>query len=163
MIFGMIQYDARGQIQGVNVNAVAESETTLSHGAKKGDSSLLVFNASKWNRGGMIALGAKKDGSDLPNRRLIGPVKEIKLMGGDYKITLASPLKVDIPSETPVRMHMNRETFEYVKSVSAKGDFVFTGGTVDVLPKAQRAGLIIITKKPVHFKDIKVEVFPLKK
>ena len=58
---------------------------------------------------------------------------------------------------------MNRDTFEYVKSVSAKGDFVSTGGTIDVLPNAQRAALVIITKKPVYFKDIKVEVFPLKK
>ena len=84
-------------------------------------------------------------------------------MGGDYKVTLASPLKFDIPSETPVRMHLPRNTFEYVKTVSARNDFVTAGGTIDVLPNARRAGLIIITKKPVYFKDIKVEVFPLKK
>ena len=161
--FGMIQYDKKGQIHGVNINAVPDSETTLSHGAKKGDTSLMVFDGSKWSAKGMVALGAAKDKSDLPNRRLIGPVKSVKLMGGDYKVTLASPLKFDIPSETPVRMHLVRNTFEYVKTVSARNDFVTSGGTIDVLPKAERAGLLIITSRPVHFKDIKVEVFPLKK
>ena len=54
-------------------------------------------------------------------------------------------------------------TFECIKTIPAGENFVFGGGTIDVLPKAQRASLIIISPKPVYFKDIKVEVFPLKK
>lgn len=163
VFFGMIQYDKKGQIHGVHVNPVTDSETTLSHEAKKGDTSLMVFDASKWNPRNVVVLGAAKDQSDLPNRKMIGTVKSVKLMGGDYKVTLTSPLKANIPSESPVRVHTPRSTFEFVKIIYAQKDFAAVSGTIDVLPKAEKAALVIITPKPVYFKDIKIEVFPVKK
>ena len=157
--FGMAEWEPKGQIQGVHVNGVPESETMINQEAKAGDSYIYVFDGSKWAPKGMVALGAAKDGSDLPNRNLIGPITKVELTGGDYKVTLKSPLKKGIPSETPVRCHIPRETFEYVPNVTAKGDFVKTAGRIPVLPKATRGKIIIISPKPVEFRNIKLEVF----
>ncbi|MBQ9337764.1 MAG: hypothetical protein IJS14_10770 [Lentisphaeria bacterium] len=157
--FGMAEWDAKGQIQGVHVNGVPESETMLNHEAKAGDKYIFVFDASKWSAKGMVALGGVKDGSDLPNRNLIGPITKVELMGGDYKVTLKSPLKKDIPSETPARCHIPRETFEYVAVFTAKDEFVKAAGRVPVLPKANRGKVIIISPEPLEFRDIKLEAF----
>ena len=163
VVLGMIQYDAKGQIHGVHVNPAPESRSMLSHVAKKGDTFLLVFNASQWGPGGMIALNAAEDNSDLPNRNLIGPVKAVKLMGGDYRVDLASPLKKEIPSETFVRLHWPRATFENINAVSAGKDFVSAAGTIEVLPKALRGALILISSGPIAHKDIKLFEYPFKK
>ena len=44
---GMVQYDAKGRIHGVHVNAAAGTCSMLSHVAKKGDKYLMVFDASQ--------------------------------------------------------------------------------------------------------------------
>ena len=163
VVLGMVQYDAKGQIHGVHVNTAPNSRSMLSHIGKKGDTFLLVFDASQWGPGGMIALNAAKDDSDLPNRNLIGPVKAVKLVGGDYQVDLASPLKKEIPSETFVRLHWPRETFENIKAVSAGKDFVSASGTIDVLPKAQRAALVLTSSGPIAYKDVKLFEYPLQK
>ena len=157
--FGMAEWDPKGQIQGLHVNGVPESETMINQEAKAGNDYIYVFDASKWAPKGMVALGAAKDGSDLPNRNLIGPITKVELTGGDYKVTLKSPLKKDIPSETGVRCHIPRETFEYVAAFTAKDDFVKASGRIPVLPKANRGKIIIISPEPLEFREIKLEVF----
>ena len=163
VVLGMIQYDARGQIHGVYVNPAPESYSMLSHVAKKGDTHLMVFDASQWGPGGMVALNAAKDESDLPNRNLIGPVKSVKLMGGDYQVDLASPLKMEIPSETKLRLHWPRETFENIKVVSAGKDFVSAAGTIEVLPKALRGALILTSSGPIAYEDVKLVEYSVRK
>ena len=160
---GMVQYDAKGRIHGVHVNTAPGSCSMLSHVAKKGDKYLLVFDASKWGPKGMVAINAAKDDSDLPNRDLIGPVTAVKLIGGDYRVDLASPLKKEIPSETLVRLHWPRDTFENVKAVYAGTEPVTAGGTIDVLPKAKKATLVIASTGPVAFEDIKILAYPAQK
>ena len=157
--FGIAEWDAKGQIQGVHVNPIPDSETLINHVAKAGAQSIYVFDASKWTTGAMVALNAAKDGSDLPNRNLIGPITNIKHAGGDYLVTLKKPLDKDIASETPVRCQVPRETFEYVPTVTAKGEWTKAAGRVPVLTKAKRCKVIIITPKPVEFQNIKLEAF----
>lgn len=100
---GIQSYDKNNKpISGENVRYFDGTLTTVTADALKGESVLQVENASQYKKGWTVALSAKVDCSDLPNRNLIGGVKAIK----GNELTLQTPLKVDVAAGTKIRQHI---------------------------------------------------------
>ncbi|MBR2428002.1 MAG: hypothetical protein IKB16_14815 [Lentisphaeria bacterium] len=100
---GLQSYDKNMKpFGGDNVRSFDGTLTTVTADARKGEQVLQVENASKYKKGWIIALDAKEDYSDLPNRNLIGGVKAIN----GNELTLAQPLKQDVAAGTQIRQHI---------------------------------------------------------
>jgi len=117
---GFMVYDKTGRpINCINCSILPNTQTEVTADAKKGDSVLIVKDASKIRKSpyyGIVA-GAKKDLSDLPNRNLIGSgIKEIAKDGDSWKVTLVKPLLKDVKAGTSIRVH-------------SAGGYLYTAGT----------------------------------
>lgn len=100
---GLQSYDKNKKpISGDNVRSFDGTLTTITADALKGERVLQVENASAYKKGWVLALNAKEDYSDLPNRNLIGGVQKIN----GNELTLSKPLKNDVPAGTKLRQHI---------------------------------------------------------
>lgn len=96
--------EAKAPILRNSVNPIAGSETVLLADAKPGDTVIRVADAAKWKKSMVLALNAKSDMSDLPNRNLL-TVKDAAKNGDGWDLTLAAPLKVAVTKDAAVRFH----------------------------------------------------------
>ena len=105
---GLELYDVKKRLIGhchVVTYAGTESEVVS---ARKGDAFLIVkanpiYKKMKIN---VVAFGAKKDYSDIPNFDISPQTKGVKDMpDGNMQILLKKPLKKDYPAGTPIRLH----------------------------------------------------------
>lgn len=152
---GICQMDKYGRIiQGVNVNAVPGTESILTGPRKKGDNKLMVLDASKWQEGMMISLGGK-----IPAESLAGPIAGISKYSSDWGVFLANPLKKDVPSDLPVRLHRSGHTHNYVGIGALGKEFAPRGGFVKRWPGAVKFRILILSKQVLEFKDLKLEAF----
>ena len=107
--FAFLNYDKdMKRIEAYHVNAVKNTFTVVTKGAKKGEKLLTVKNGKAYRKGQYIAPYAKKDFSDLPNRAIQGntTIKEVKMLpSGEALLTLTRPLYKAIPAGTSVRAH----------------------------------------------------------
>ena len=111
LYLGFTAFDADGkQIQSVNVNAKAKSDTVVAKAASSGDSVIYVKDASGWDMktpNGYIVFNTKPDYSDLPNRDFIAvPQGNIKQNGDVWEITLKTPLTKNVAEGTGVRQQL---------------------------------------------------------
>ena len=114
---GFIPYDKNGKAIGAeSVNIQPGSETTVLKAGKVGDTKLILKNNSKWAVQYLyaVALNAKKDYSDLPNRDLL-PCSKVAVVNGNLEVTLKKPLAKAVAAGTPVRAHLG-------------GGYMYTGG-----------------------------------
>ncbi len=86
------------------VNPIDGTFTAVLADANPGDSTIRVADASKWNKSMMLAVGAKEDFSDLPNRNLLA-VKSAVKDGDGWNVELAAPLKVTVLKDSNIRFH----------------------------------------------------------
>lgn len=77
--------------------------------AEKDSSTILVDSYPDWSKGGLIALNAKEDLSDIPNTFLLSSkILDIKkLENGQASITLDKPLDSAIEKGTKIRINSN--------------------------------------------------------
>lgn len=125
-------------IASVNVNP--DSNTVMAQtaiDASRGDSTVIVKNASTWkklSKYAYLAFYAKEDLSDLPNRKLSSKVKQVTLReDGTIAVELRSPLKFDVPAGTGVRVHNDSSTFIYTGSqgyFKLAGEWKVLSGTI---------------------------------
>lgn len=108
MNLGFFVYDANGRaIFCQNICAVPNTFAKVLEAAQKGDKFIIVDKASKmgvrpWNN---LAINAKEDLSDLPNRNIVAEnIKSAEQTGQGWKISFATPLKKDIPAGTFIRL-----------------------------------------------------------
>lgn len=106
MYIGFKAYDKnRNEFQHVNVFPVKNSAATLTADAKKGDTVIMVSDASEWQKGSVPVTGAKEDLSDLPNYNTLPKVTAIEKAGEVWKVSLAAALKADLAKGTAMRQH----------------------------------------------------------
>lgn len=163
--FGVIEYNENGVIYGTQINPIPDSESLLQRTSPAGSKILHVFDTANWVSGMMVALDVKSDYSDLPNRKLVGPIEKMELKGGEWGVFLANPLKETVITETKVRVHMPRSSYEYVKTVQLNpNSFVRAEGMISVWPGAKKFKVLILNKNnQVELKNLKLEVFAPKK
>ena len=106
---GFMVYDKNGRpINCINCGILPNTQTEVTADAKKGDTVLIVKDASKIRKSpyyGIVA-GAKADLSDLPNRDIVASgIKDVAKDGESWKITLARPLVKDVKAGTSIRVH----------------------------------------------------------
>ena len=124
--FGFNMYQANGKVISTqNVHAIGGTLATVAKDAKKGDTEVVLGpDAAKWRNLSytFIALGAKKDFSDLPNYNVVQcPIKGIEKCEEGYKILLSGKLARDIAKGTVVRQHIS-------------GGYMYSGGYRNVAP-----------------------------
>lgn len=123
VLFGFNAFDKNGRpINSVNVNCVPSTLTTVVADAKKGDTVLLVKDASKVQKGTFHSFmkDAKEDLSDLPNYNIIVTgVKDVVKKGDNWEITFNNPLLKDVAAGTKVREQIH-------------GGYIYTGGAAHV-------------------------------
>ena len=103
------QYDAaKRPIAATHVNASPETFTELAEPLARGGNSIVVKDASKWSfpaKGRIVVFGAKKDLSDLPNRKKAYYVAGVVQKGNLYVVTFDRSVNFDAPVGTGVRLH----------------------------------------------------------
>ena len=175
---GFMVYDKNGRpINCINCATLANTQTEVVADAKKGDTVLVVKNASKFKKSPYysIVAGAKQDLSDLPNRNIIGSgIKDIAQDGESWKITLVKPLVKDVKAGTSVRVHSSGG-YLYTAGVKYVGkDWVTMSGKIKGIRKgvwsgnfwpagAAKADVIILAnwnrqKTPVQIKDVSLTI-----
>ena len=98
-------------IQKTNVSPIAETETELAAPAAKGTMSILVKDASKWNKRRsvrtQVAFHVKPGYADLPNYEVTSLLSRVKKSsdGNAWEVQFDRPLAKDYPAGTPVRQH----------------------------------------------------------
>lgn len=93
-----------------HIQAIPGTFTKIAVDAKKGDTSIVVKDASKWKKfsTSYVVVNAKEDFSDIPNRSPGGyNVKKIEKSGENWVVTFGSAIKRDLPAGTCVRQHKN--------------------------------------------------------
>lgn len=114
---GFVPYDGQNrQITPSMIYINVKSLTEVAETAKKGDQVIKVKDASKWDaksQYSFVALGAKEDLSDLPNRDCIFNQPGIKQNGEVWEIAVRKPLTKDIEAGTPVRQHFAGSSYIY--------------------------------------------------
>jgi len=115
---GFAPCDAKGNLIWPRaVNNVRNTETEIAEAAKKGDKTIKLKDASKWNKVtpySWIVLGAKDDFSDMPNMNAVSTVpKSFKQDGDVWEVTLKAPLKADIAAGTKVRQQLDGASYMY--------------------------------------------------
>ena len=103
--FGVQMFDAEGKnLCGSNSSEIRETFTTLVKPIAKGDRTIHVKDALYWSSG-MVAFGAKADGSDFPNRNILSGVKAVKrLAADDWEVELVGASRTEVPAGTGVRL-----------------------------------------------------------
>ncbi len=161
---GVVQYNERGrEIHGLDINRQKNSRTVLSHPAEAGSNRVMVLNAENWNPGARIAIQPADDDSDLPRFDLTSPIKELQQHGGDWSAYLESPLKTAIPPDTKVCLHTATSTHSYVCTSKIPQRFVRFGGKIKWWPGAKSFKILLISQKPIEFKDLTLEIMQLNK
>ena len=154
--FGVVYYDARNrQITGPRISRIPDTLTTLSAEAKAGDTRLMVFDASRWQVGGLPAVG-----KELPAREVLSQVEGISKYGSDYGVFLKKPLKKAIESGTPIALHKPSSTFYYVfQHGKLNREFTLAGGQLQWWPGAVKYRVILLSRVPVQFEEIKLDIY----
>ena len=105
----LYQFDKdRKRIGFHNVSADATTLTRLLQPAVKGETSVIVEDASQWDfprKGKLLALDAAKDESDVPNRALCYYIKSVEKDEKGYRVEFDRPLLFNRPSGCGVRLH----------------------------------------------------------
>ncbi|MBQ7209033.1 MAG: beta-galactosidase [Lentisphaeria bacterium] len=103
------QFDRnRTRIAFHNVSGAPETYTVLARPAVRGEKSVVVSDASKWDfprKGKLLALDAAKDGSDLPNRKLCFYITAVEKTAEGYRVEFDRPLRFARPAGCGVRLH----------------------------------------------------------
>lgn len=174
---GFIPYDKNNQVISADmVNVHQGSETTVAKVGKVGDTKLILKDNSKWPAKWLsaVALNAKKDYSDLPNRNLLF-TKSVKRVGGNLEVTLKKPLAQAVAAGTPVRGHCAggyMYTASYKKLADgqsgelkgvARGRAKYNLGGANWAPGAAKARLLMLVnwgnrKAVSQIKDVELEI-----
>ena len=175
--FGFEAYDKNGvAIPAAAVNVRLKSETPLVAAAKAGSTKLLLKDNPNWNPAGIyaVALNAKANLSDLPNRDLL-VVSAIKKVGSHIEVTLKQPLTKEIAAGTIVRAHLGGG-YMYAggwKNIAAgqkvefkgfaKGHAAYGMGTAAWAPGTAKARVIMLVnwnnpKSVVQIDDVELEI-----
>jgi len=120
---GLVMYDARKRfITRSQIIYQPNSQTKLVADAKVGDTVIKLADCSKWNTQRLtrtlVAFGAQKDFSDLPNTDLSPYVVKLEKQGDIYELTLKKALDKDYPAETAVRQHYHIGGYQYCAAVN---------------------------------------------
>lgn len=100
------------------VNPRKDTFTELLIKAEKGTKKITVRDASKWKKGAhFAAFNAKSDFSDLPNKKLVAGISEIKKDGDKWIITLKNPLNQTFAAGTFVREHSPSSTYNFTSAI----------------------------------------------
>ena len=119
---GFRTYDAnRKEFKEVNIRNVAGTETVLTADAKKGDTFIMVADASKWRNNHSPVWGAKEDLSDLPNYNILPAIDKIEKVGDAWKVSFKKVLPADLAKDTAVRCHQSGGYMYYVFMSTAPG------------------------------------------
>ncbi len=175
---GFAVYDKNGRaVSCIHSGVIANTQTEVAAGAKKGDTVLTVKDASNIKASpeyGIVA-GAKQDLSDLPNRDILSVgLKKVEKDGDVWKITLIRPLARNVKAGTSVRIHLNGG-YVYTAGVKYVGkDWVTMSGKIkgievgswgrNVWPAGTaKAEFIILAnwntqKTPVQIKDVSLVI-----
>ena len=121
--FSIRQYDsAKRPIAPHHVNASPETLTELAEPLVRGGKSIFVKDASKWSfpeKGKIVAFGAKKDLSDLPNRKQAYYVTGVEQKGNRYVVTFDRQIPFNAPAGTGVRLHRDGGNVSFACALSA--------------------------------------------
>lgn len=104
--FGVQMFDADGKvINGSTSQEVTDTFTTLSAPVAKGDRSIRIRDGLYWRKGG-VAWGAERDGSDFPNRNILGSLAApaTNTAAGDWIAPLANAARANLPAGAGVRL-----------------------------------------------------------
>ena len=143
---GFMPFDDKGKWIPPNVvNGTNATLTEVVADAKKGDQVIKVKDASKWNTKTIyshLALGAKADYSDLPNRDLIATAQpNAQQKDGVWEILLKKPLAKDIPAGTTVRQQLDGGAYIYTAgTVKLTDQWVTRKGTISGIAKFGNPG-----------------------
>ena len=112
-------------INALNINQAAKTALTeLAAPAAKGDTKLIVKDASTWTKLTKyyrIAFFVNADFSDMPNYKLSPIPKTVTAKeDGTYLVELHGPLAFDAPAGTALRMHTDSSNFIYSGSAGGK-------------------------------------------
>lgn len=106
---GFMFFDANKKpIQHINVITAPDTFTSIVADVDAKDTVIKVKDASKWNKLqiGLIAVNAKADNSDLPNRNIIPhAIKKIEKKGDIWELTLIKPVGKALKAGTNLRLH----------------------------------------------------------
>ena len=109
LFFGAEAYSAADKLIGSpQVNIFPGTETELAKDLKKGDKTVYVKDASKWNKKNSAAVIAYqiKDGlADLPNPLHSPNITKVEKQGDVWAISLKMPSWNAFPAGTPIRQH----------------------------------------------------------
>ena len=114
--FGIIYYDAAKRIiSPEHILFVPGSLTEVVADAAKGATVIKVKDASKWKKGAVyrLALNAKADCSDLPNRNIIYNIKNIEQKDGAWEITFSKGIPCEVKTGTIVREQHTGSSYSY--------------------------------------------------
>ena len=172
LFFGAEAYTAGNKLIGSpQVNIFPGTETELAKDLKKGDKTVYVKDASKWNRknrAAVIAYGIRDDLADLPNPIHSPNIAGIEEESGMWAVHLQRPSWNVFPAGTRVREHahgMGRNFFGASYRKINSGEWVEIKGTISgIAPhgaparqwwRGTAAAKICIQATPgVQFKDI---------
>jgi hypothetical protein len=116
---GLVQQDSQGRslvrdfVYAVPGAGIAKVAADAPKGAKEIVLAGAVDLSRRANKGFCLALNAKEDFSDMPNRELTGKVLKTATVNGNTVFTLASPLNRDVKAGTTVRCHYHSAGFTY--------------------------------------------------
>lgn len=108
-------------ISSQNALVQPKTDTVLAADAKKGDTVLLLKDASGWKNWSflVLAFNTKPDLSDLPNfDTAVCRVANIEKKAGSWQVTLKQPLPKDLPAGTGIRQHLQSSMFFAGKAIS---------------------------------------------
>lgn len=122
LLYGFFAFDKNGKtVAPPCVLFQPGSETELAADVHKGDSVIVLKEASKWDLKNASCIVYEADPSgklrDLPNRNLLGSVAQIEKSGELYKLTLKTPSPVSLGQGVAVRQHFYGWGFVGCKTV----------------------------------------------
>ena len=112
LCIGFIPLSAQGQdVSGMHVWHEAKGYGTLAEAVKAGDTVIKVrpdADSTAWSKPVLnwhLAVGAKKDLSDLPNHRLYMLISKSEMIDGVLHLTMSRQVSFASPAGTAVRLH----------------------------------------------------------
>ena len=125
---GVVPFNGNGvRIPSSAVNLTPGNVTELAAPAKKGETQLVVKDASGWNgkkRYEVAAFHAKTDGSDIPNMDVSPIIVKIEQKNGSWILSLKEPLKKDYPSGTVIRNQRHGAAYHYIAAKNAPAEWL---------------------------------------